>query len=79
MEPVLAGMRRAASRGTAKLIGRDALAKTGTAECGHRPKSAGDGFAVVLYPAVAPRTAVLVRLHRALVRRAAREAGNTLP
>lgn len=76
--PVLAGMRRAASQGTAKLVGRDALAKTGTAPCGHRPKAPGDGFAVVLYPAVAPRTAVLVRLHGRPGSHAAREAGRAL-
>jgi len=72
--PVLAGMRKAASQGTAKLVGRDALAKTGTAKCGHKPKAPGDGFAVVLYPAVAPKIAVMVRLHGRPGSHAAREA-----
>ena len=78
VEPILTGLRRAAGQGTAKLVGRDALAKTGTAECGHRPKAAGDGYAVVLVPAVAPKTAVLVRLHGRPGSHAAREAGRAL-
>ncbi len=60
---ILEGMRRAAAVGTAKAVGPGALAKTGTAPCRHTPAMPGDGFAVVLYPAEKPRTALLVRLH----------------
>lgn len=76
--PILAGMRLAAKSGTAKGLGRDALAKTGTAACGHKQKAPGDGFAVVLYPAVNPRVAVLVRLHSRPGAHAAREARTLL-
>ncbi len=75
---VVAGLRRAASQGTAKLVGRDALAKTGTASCGHEPKGAGDGYAVVLYPAAGVRTAVMVRVHGRPGSQAAGEAGRLL-
>lgn len=76
--PILAGMRRASQTGTAKLVNRDALAKTGTAACTHTPKAPGDGFAVVLSPAAAPKTAILVRLHGRPGSHAAREAGALL-
>jgi cell division protein FtsI/penicillin-binding protein 2 len=59
--PILAGMRQAAQSGTAKAIGGGALAKTGTAECSHLPREAGDGLAIVLFPAESPRYTVLVR------------------
>jgi cell division protein FtsI/penicillin-binding protein 2 len=59
--PILLGMRHAAQSGTAKAIGRGALAKTGTAECSHTPREAGDGFAIALFPAESPRYTVLVR------------------
>jgi cell division protein FtsI/penicillin-binding protein 2 len=54
-------MRQAAQSGTAKAIGGGALAKTGTAECSHLPREAGDGLAIVLFPAESPRYTVLVR------------------
>jgi cell division protein FtsI/penicillin-binding protein 2 len=60
-EPILSGMRQAAQSGTAKAIGHGALAKTGTAECSHMPREAGDGFAIALFPAESPRYIVLVR------------------
>lgn len=60
---ILEGMRLAAKSGTAKRLAHDALAKTGTAPCTHIPKAPGDGFVVVLYPAVQPRVALLARLH----------------
>jgi cell division protein FtsI/penicillin-binding protein 2 len=60
---ILEGMRLAARAGTAKRLAHDALAKTGTAPCTHTPKAPGDGFVVVLYPAVQPRVALLARLH----------------
>lgn len=76
--PVLEGMRRSARSGTSKGLNLDALAKTGTAPCTHKPKSPGDGFVVVLYPAVKPRTALLVRLHSRPGSHAAREAARLL-
>lgn len=76
--PILAGMRRAARKGTAKLVNRDALAKTGTAPCTHTLKAPGDGFAIVLTPAAAPKTAILVCVHGRPGSHAAREAGSLL-
>ncbi|MCZ2152019.1 MAG: hypothetical protein LC126_30110 [Bryobacterales bacterium] len=75
---ILEGMRLAARSGTAKRVGHDALAKTGTAPCMHVPKAAGDGFVVVLYPAVQPRVAVLLRLHGRPGSYAAAEASRLL-
>jgi cell division protein FtsI/penicillin-binding protein 2 len=60
---ILAGLKLAAESGTAKAIGRDSLAKTGTAPCVAKRKHKGDGFTVVLAPADAPRIAILVRVH----------------
>lgn len=60
---ILAGLELAARSGTARAIGAGALAKTGTATCVSRHGDAGDGFAVVLNPAEAPRVALLVRVH----------------
>jgi cell division protein FtsI/penicillin-binding protein 2 len=77
--PILAGLHAAARGGTAKLLGVDALAKTGTAPCTHTPRGDGDGFAVVLYPAVRPRTALLVRLHDRPGSHAAQRARALLP
>ncbi|MFN7932005.1 MAG: penicillin-binding transpeptidase domain-containing protein [Bryobacteraceae bacterium] len=76
--PILSGMRRAAQKGTAKLLDRDALAKTGTAACAHTPKAPGDGFAIVLSPAAAPKTAIIVRIHGRPGSHAAREAAALL-
>ena len=69
ISPVILGMQMAAQIGTARIIGRTittapALAKTGTAPCIHG-NGPGDGFAVVLYPADAPRLELLVRVHSA--------------
>ena len=72
--PILEGMRQACRNGTARDLQRDALAKTGTASCSHKPKAPGDGFALVLYPVEQPRVAVLVRLHSRPGSHAAREA-----
>lgn len=60
---ILAGMKLAAESGTARAIGRGALAKTGTAPCVANRKHKGDGFTIVLAPADSPRIAVLVRVH----------------
>lgn len=66
--PVLQGLALSAKRGTAKAVdaelpGMTALAKTGTAPCTHKKKAPGDGFALVMFPADHPRSALLVRLH----------------
>lgn len=60
---ILSGMELAARSGTAKAIGKGVLAKTGTAPCVTNRKHAGDGFAIAMAPAVAPRIALLVRVH----------------
>jgi hypothetical protein len=60
---IIAGLRLAAESGTASAIGRDALAKTGTAPCIAKRQHKGDGFTIVLAPADAPRIAILVRVH----------------
>ena len=60
---ILAGMKQAAESGTARAIGRGALAKTGTAPCVAQRKHNGDGFTIILEPADAPRIAILVRVH----------------
>ncbi len=80
---IVAGMQAAAMRGTAREVdaalgARAALAKTGTAACGHRPRAAADGFTVVLYPAVQPRLLLLVRMHGATGARTSSEAGAML-
>jgi hypothetical protein len=76
--PILEGLRRAASEGTAKGVHLDALAKTGTGPCSHNPKAPGDGFAVVLHPAAQPRTALILSLHSRPGSHAATEAGRLL-
>jgi cell division protein FtsI/penicillin-binding protein 2 len=60
---ILAGLKQAAESGTASAIGRDSLAKTGTAPCVAKRQHKGDGFTMVLYPSAAPRIAILVRVH----------------
>jgi cell division protein FtsI/penicillin-binding protein 2 len=60
---ILSGMELAARSGTAKAIGKNVLAKTGTAPCVANRMHAGDGFTIALAPAVAPRIALLVRVH----------------
>lgn len=78
VDAVLEGMRRAACEGTASAIGRDALAKTGTAPCSHSPKGGGDGFTVVLFPARRPVWLLLVRVHGVTGARAAETAAAML-
>ncbi len=55
---VLAGLRRAASLGTARPLGRNRLAKTGTSPS---RLHAGDGWVVTAYPADAPQRLILYR------------------
>jgi cell division protein FtsI/penicillin-binding protein 2 len=82
-ERIVAGMRAAAMRGTARgvdraLGDRAALAKTGTAKCSHRKRATADGFALVLYPAAQPRLLLLVRKHGATGAETSTEAGAML-
>jgi hypothetical protein len=77
------GMLDSAMRGTARAVdaalGRNAaLAKTGTAVCSHTPRGAGDGFAVVLYPAAQPRLLLLLRVHGFTGAESAKVAGDML-
>ena len=62
---ILEGMKQCALRGTAKAMESrgDVLAKTGTAPCEHKHAMPGDGLAIALWPADAPRRIVLVREH----------------
>jgi cell division protein FtsI/penicillin-binding protein 2 len=75
IDDLLAGLRIAAESGTARALGRGVLAKTGTAPCVSEPRDAGDGFAMVLDPAEAPRIAILVQVHGAPGAEAAKSAG----
>ena len=77
---ILAGMREAVRSGTATGLGRDTivLAKTGTAPCIAERAHAGDGFIVVLDPADAPRTVLLVRVHGVPGAEAAKSAARVL-
>ena len=58
---ILEGLRLAGLIGTGKQWKGRALVKTGTAAC---TKDEGDGFAFVAYPAINPKTLILVRNHR---------------
>ncbi len=65
---VVEGMALAAKQGTAAEVSKAVpqlwlLAKTGTAPCTHERSAAGDGFALVAWPAEAPRNLLLVRQH----------------
>jgi cell division protein FtsI/penicillin-binding protein 2 len=82
---IFAGLREAVRSGTASAIGHDAmvpgpmlLAKTGTAPCIAQRGHAGDGFTVVLDPADAPRTVLLVRVHGVPGAEAAKSAARVL-
>ena len=78
MDEILAGLKMAAESGTAKALGRGVFAKTGTAACVAQRRDAGDGFAVVMEPAEAPRVALLVRVHGAPGAEAAKSAARLL-
>ena len=75
--PILEGLRRSASRGTAAAVGAPAVAKTGTSPCVHRGSN-GDGYCCALYPADKPRYTMLLQLHGRTGREAARAAGVVL-
>jgi cell division protein FtsI/penicillin-binding protein 2 len=75
---ILRGMRLSAKSGTAREIRCDAYAKTGTAPCHHQKRNAGDGYAIALYPAPAPRFALLVSLDGTPGSHAARVCGEML-
>jgi cell division protein FtsI/penicillin-binding protein 2 len=78
---IFMGMAMAADDGTGEAIrasdkpGR-ALIKTGTAKCIHPDHAAGDGFALAMWPAEAPRYVLLVRRHGEPGSRAAQLAGH---
>jgi cell division protein FtsI/penicillin-binding protein 2 len=78
---IFMGMAMAADGGTGEAIrasdkpGR-ALIKTGTAKCIHPDHAAGDGFALAMWPAEAPRYVLLVRRHGEPGSRAAQLAGH---
>ena len=77
---IFVGMTMAADDGTGEAIrasdkpGR-VLIKTGTAKCTHPHHAAGDGFALAMWPAEAPRYLLLVRRHGEPGSRAAELAG----
>ena len=75
---ILEGLRLAAQSGTARAVGSGRLAKTGTAECVSPRKDAGDGFALVIEPAEAPRIVLLVRVHGTTGAAAAKVAAKML-
>ena len=66
--PVAEGLILSARSGTGRAVGEamgpaDAFAKTGTAPCVHVPRTSGDGYAAVVYPADRPRLVLLVQAH----------------
>lgn len=75
---ILDGLRMSAESGTAAALGRGFLGKTGTAPCVSQPKDAGDGFAVAIEPAEAPRRIALVRVHAVPGAEAAKSARRIL-
>ncbi len=61
---LLGGMAMARTYGTGRAVETvSALVKTGTSPCVHTPAMPGDGYVMLLYPAEAPRLALLVRVH----------------
>jgi hypothetical protein len=75
---ILRGLRLSARIGTSRQIRCDAYAKTGTAPCHHQKRSAGDGYAIALYPATSARFALLVSLDGTPGSHAARVCGEML-
>jgi hypothetical protein len=80
---LIQGMALSARTGTGLAVSRAVsrtglLVKTGTAPCVHQPQSPGDGYAVVLWPADAPRFTLLVGVHGAPGAKAAAVCGEIL-
>ncbi len=75
---ILKGLERGALSGTSSALGPGVLAKTGTAPCTAEMRHAGDGFSLALYPAEAPRFAILVRVHNVPGAQAAETASRLL-
>jgi|GEM_PF-390632 len=82
-DKVVTGLRLATLEGTARgaalaFGSSDLLAKTGTAACHLQHTALVDGFAVLLYPSIAPRFLLLVQQHGHTGADAARQAGAIL-
>jgi Penicillin binding protein transpeptidase domain len=82
-DDLAAGMLLSASLGTGRAVdralgGNRARVKTGTAPCLHAHRLPGDGYAVVLYPAVSPRFLLLVQVHGVPGSKAAVSAGRMM-
>jgi hypothetical protein len=75
---ILRGLALSARTGTGKAIGPGALAKTGTAPCEHARRMPGDGYAIELFPADAPKSALLVQVHGVPGAQAAAECARIL-
>jgi len=72
---VIAGLRQAAEQGTAKALGRNFLAKTGT---GSSKYHSGDGWVFAAYPAGNPTKLILYRQRGVTGAQAARSLANDL-
>lgn len=75
---LLEGMRLAGAEGTGRALGIPALVKTGTGPCFHAAHAPGDGYVMILYPAVQPRAALLLEAHGVPGSQAALAAGKLL-
>jgi len=76
-------MRESALVGTGAAVDRslartNALVKTGTAACTHRPRAPGDGFVVAMSPADHPKILLMVRVHGVPGAKSAKVAGAML-
>jgi len=78
VDELLDGMALSAAIGTGNAIHARALVKTGTAPCVHPRRMPGDGYVIALYPAEAPRIALLVQVHGVPGAQAARIAAELL-
>ena len=72
---VIAGLRQAAEKGTAKALGRNYLAKTGT---GPSKEHSGDGWVFAAHPADNPTRLILYRQRGVTGSLAARNLANAL-
>jgi cell division protein FtsI/penicillin-binding protein 2 len=78
VDVVREGMRKAAAEGTARLLGVQTLAKTGTAPCSHSAHGPGDGLVIALWPEAHSKYVLLVRVHGTTGSVAAVKAGSLL-